>query len=118
MLDGHPVFDSLRLSFLLPGDVLAKTVVEAIYELADQRTDGVSFRVVADGILNYLDNSEGNNDGWGGSLKNDVLRAYLQMVGSRAYYFSVNELVWICKAMSANITVAQRYNDAYIVEQY
>ena len=66
-----------------------------------------------------MDQSDDTQDkGWGGRLENDVLTAYLCMIRSLDYYFSVNELVSICKAVNANIIVAQRYSDRYIVEHF
>ena len=47
-----------------------------------------------------------------------MLEAYLRMVASKPYYFSVVELVWLCSVMNANVIVAQRTVDAYIVEHY
>ena len=75
IVDSLPVFDSLRLSFLIPDDNLAKVVVDTIYEMADQRDDGDQFRPVADGILGYLDAENVVNNEWTESLKEDVLLA-------------------------------------------
>ena len=55
MLDSRIVFDSLRLSFLIPDNALAGTVRDAIYQLADRRADGDAFRPIADGMFGDLD---------------------------------------------------------------
>ena len=118
IVDNLSIFDSLRTGFLIPDDTMAKVVVDAIYELADERVDGDLFRQVADGILGYLDDNNDDKKEWGAEVKEAVLEAYLKMTETRSYYFNIAELVWMCAAANANIIVAQRYGHAYMVEHY
>ena len=83
MLDSRPVFDSLRLSFLIPDNALAGTVRDAIYELADLRADGDAFRPVGDAFcFGYLDEAIVMDDDWSDSL-NDNISALFQRCRTR-----------------------------------
>ena len=96
---------------------MAQTVVHTIYALANERSDGEGFTPVADSLLSDFLQVEQINESWMQSLQDDAFAAYIKMVGAEHYYFSVGELVWICKAMNVNIVVCQRFASQYAVYQ-
>jgi hypothetical protein len=116
--DPREDFDSLREAFFLPTRTLARTVVESIYAVTDHMADGDLYRSLGDLILSRYLELEEVDVTWPELLQDAAFGAYLETIRTCPYYFSVGELVWICKAVRANIIVVQRFPECYVVEQY
>ena len=118
MRDPRECFDSIRAAYFLPNRNDAEIVVDCILQIADGRTGAETFKQLTDVILTGYLQAEPTADSWPKELQDKALDAYVRTIRQKTYYFSVGELVWLCRVKKQNVIIAQRLSESYVADSF